>query len=364
MATLYEVLGVQRDATPDDIKKAYRREALKKHPDRGGNKEEFQAMQTAYDVLSDPEKRAEYDQTGQIPADGAGVQGPSMPDLSSLFGSVFSGGGGIPFPAFFGPNSGPSIRPARGPNKVHEIGVTLGDLYHGKTLTVKMKRDVLCSTCTGKGGEKMSACTSCNGRGFRMRRQQMGPIVAMMHEPCEPCQQTGQIVSETCKTCRGRRTVESESTLDVVIRPGMQAGDRIVFAGQCSESPMFETPGDVILVVRAASTDTEEWIRRGQELSCQVELSLAESMLGWERHFDTHPSGKPLHLAWTGGPVRDGEVLRVVGWGMPGSDLHVVCRVAGSQGTWSEDELRALKVIWPDWKEPTVAETTERPTRS
>lgn len=364
MSDLYELLGVQRTATAEDIKRAYRKDALKKHPDRGGNKEEFQKLHMAYEILSDPAKRVEYDQTGRIPTDTGGMgPGSGMPDLSSIFGSIF-GGGGIPVPGFFAGSGGPQIKIARGPNKVHEIGVTLRDLYHGKTFTVKMKRDVLCSACTGKGGEKMATCTGCAGRGFRMRRQQMGPMIAMMQEPCEPCQQTGQTVAETCKTCQGRRTVESETTLDVVIRPGMQEGDRIVFTGQCSESPMFETPGDVILVVRAASTDTDEWVRRGADLTCQVNLTLAESMLGWERQFTAHPSDRPLHLVWTNGPVRDGEVLRVMDWGMPGGDLHIVCRVAAAQGAWTESELRALKEIWPDWKEPTISENTERPTRS
>lgn len=373
MSDLYGLLGLQRSASADDIKRAYRREALKKHPDRGGNKEEFQQLQGAYDVLSDPSKRAEYDQTGRV---GQDFGESSMPDLSSIFGSIFGGGGGggfgggfgggIPIPGFFmgGGSGGPLLKVARGPNKVHEIGVTLNDLYHGKKLTVKMKRDILCTGCAGRGGEKMSTCASCNGRGFRVRRHQMGPMSAMMQGPCEPCNQTGHTISETCKTCHGRRTVESETALDVIIRPGMQEGDRIVFAGQCSESPMFETPGDVVLVVRAASTDTDEWHRRGPDLTCEIKLTLAESLLGWGRQFAAHPSGRTLDIVWTGGPVRDSEMLRVVGWGMPGGDLHVVCRVTGSQGAWSESELRALKEIWPDWKEPTIVETTERPTRS
>jgi DnaJ family protein A protein 2 len=166
--------------------------------------------------------------------------------------------------------------------------------------------------------------------------------------------------------------------LDVVIEPGMQEGDRIVFPGQCSESPDFETPGDVILVVRSASTDTAAWERRGADLIVKVELTLAESLLGWSRSLSGHPSGLSVPLVWRGGVVRDGEVLRVPGWGMPRrsaasavgekGELRLLCRVAvvdmaNGQGAWSEEQQRALKSVWPDWVEPVEEEGSVKPER-
>jgi DnaJ family protein A protein 2 len=361
MADLYGLLGIEKRASADEIKRAYRKEALVKHPDRGGEKEAFQALQSAYDVLSDPDKRAHYDMTGSIPQDGGGGGGgPSMPDLASIFGSFFGGGvAGMPFFGGPGPGSGFGISQSRGPNKIHEIGVSLAELYKGKTFKLTMKRDVLCQSCDGKGGSRMETCGSCGGKGFRLRGQQMGPIMAMTQEPCATCSQTGSRVLEPCSACEGRRLTENESVLDVVIQPGMQEGDRLVFPGQCSESPMFREPGDVILVIR--ETGTPDWTRRGYDLISEVRLTVAESLLGWGRHMEGHPSGRPLHIVWKGGVLREGEVLRIQGWGMPGKpsglgDLRLVVRIMEneSQGAWSEEQQRALQSVWPSWTEPDV----------
>ena len=191
----------------------------------------------------------------------------------------------------------------------------------------------------------------------------MGPIMTMTQEPCGACGQTGQRIVTQCTTCVGKRVIERESVLDVVVEPGMQEGDRLTFAGQCSESPAFQNPGDVILVIRAATTDSDAWVRRGAELVYQIEIDLAESLLGWERNLPAHPSGRPLHLVWKGGVLKEGETLRVTGWGMPHrlgklGDLQIVCHVKTDQGAWSEEQQRALKDIWPSWKEPTVTADT------
>jgi DnaJ family protein A protein 2 len=389
MSDLYGLLGLQKGASEAEIRKAYKKQALSKHPDRGGDKEEFQKMHAAYEVLSDPGKRAHYDATGEVPGSdgGGGMGGPGgMPDLSEIFGQMFGGGGmpfgmsgmggpgGIPIPIFMGGGGagGVPAKAARGPNKIHEIGVSLRELYTGKTVTLKMKRDVICSTCNGKGGENTEACGTCRGSGMRVRRQQMGPMTAMTQGPCDECQATGQKVLRKCDDCSGRRVVERESILGVEIKPGMQEGDRLVFPGQCSESPMFEAPGDVILVIRAAAGDTdgEQWVRRGADLAMEVQLTLPEAMLGWERTFVAHPSGKPLHLVWLGEPLRDGEILRVPGWGMPAGsgvpvvggsdhgDLRIVCRITGGQGAWSEEQKKALCSVWPEWRQPVTTEAS------
>jgi DnaJ-class molecular chaperone len=148
--------------------------------------------------------------------------------------------------------------------------------------------------------------------------------------------------------------VDRESVLDVKVEPGMQDGDRITFVGQCSESPQFERPGDVILIVRSSNTDSEEWVRRGAELTYTVSLTLAEMLLGWQRVIEGHPSGQPLNVAWTGGVLYDGAVLTLAGFGMPSrssspGDLKLVCRVQKSQ--LSDEQRAALKLVWSDWNE-------------
>lgn len=379
--SLYELLGVERTADADTIKKAYRRKALTEHPDKGGDEEKFKKLNEAYNVLSDPQRRAVYDQTGEIPGESSAATTGGGPNFADIFGSMFGGGfggmGGIPIPVFHGMGSaggeGPSKMP-RGPNKLHEIGMSLADLYHGKKIKLNMKREVICGDCEGRGGKRMEPCAVCRGRRVQMIQQQMGPMIAMTQRPCEACRATGQRAVETCGGCQGRRVVERGATLDVEIEPGMQEGDRLVFPGQCSESPDFETPGDVVLVIRGVSTDSDKWVRQGADLVYTVELTLAESLLGWGRALEGHPSGLSVPLVWRGGVVRDGEVLRVPGWGMTRrladrvkGDLRLVCRVAAgppkAEGAWSEEQLRALKSVWPEWVEPTEGEGVIKPER-
>lgn len=366
MPDLYGVLGVGKQASADEIKRAYKKEAFVHHPDRGGSKEKFQALQEAYDVLSDDGKRSQYDMTGQIPQAGGGP-GPGGPDLASMFGSMFGGGGGHMFGGgmpFFGGGGPTNVKPARGPNKVHEIGVTLSDLYKGKKFTLNMKRDVICSGCKGTGGARVESCGACGGRGVRVRQVQMGPMMTISQEPCGPCGQTGKNILEKCGSCKGRQVIERELNLDVVIEPGMQEGDRITFERKCSESPSFESPGDVILVLRSTSAESGSWVRSGDILTYTVTITLAESLLGWGRQLEGHPSGRPLHIVWKDGVIRDSEVLRIGGWGMPVrgtsrlGDLRIVCRVTVDQGAWSEEQRRALMSLLPAWKEPDMKEDT------
>ena len=366
MSGLYELLGVPRDASVEDIKKAYRKKAVVEHPDKGGDKEKFQQIQEAYDVLSDQDKRNIYNQTGEIPREGQ--QQPQGMNVAEMFGSMFGGGfPGMPgfpgfpgFPGMPGNNGRPAKQPV-GPSKMHEVPFTLRDLYQGKRVELRMKRDKLCGGCNGSGGSRVEKCGACGGNGMRMRHTQMGPMVTISHEACGECQQTGTRIVEKCKICNGGRTHEVEQKLDVQILPGMCENDRIVFPGQCSESPQFEKPGDVVLVIREANTGI--WKRKESELALEIRISLAESMLGWERTFDGHPCGENIHVVWSRRQIRDGEEIIVPGWGMPKrdgnkGDLKITCRVEPPQSTWSDEQRSALRTVWPDWKEPTTNENS------
>lgn len=359
MDDLYARLGISRDASQDEIKRSYRKEALKHHPDRGGDTAAFQKIEEAHGILSNPERKAMYDATGSIsegpsfnPFGGGG--GGFNVNLSEMFGQMFGHGSRGP------PNANAGRKPPVGPNKVHEIGVSLSDLYHGKQFELRMKRDVICSTCDGHGGMHVETCSACNGSGVRTTQVQMGPMMMIQQGPCDSCQ-SGKKVRDSCTACTGKKVRESESVLQVKIEPGMQEGERLTFAGKCSESPDFERPGDVILVLRASSDEKDgPWIREGATLKRVITLTWAEALLGFERELEAHPSGRPLHIVWTGGFVKEGEVLRVVGWGMPdhfvaGSfgDLRLVCRIAVGDALPVE-RLASLRSAFPDWKSPAV----------
>jgi len=361
MSSLYDLLGLEKGASAEDIKKAYRKSALVNHPDRGGDKETFQKMQGAYDVLSDQQKRAYYDATGQISSESGPDPGPGPGqniDLSSIFGSMF--GSGFPGFGFPGQRGSPNIRISQGPNKIHEIGLSLSDLYNGKSFKINMKREVICTACASKN----KPCDACGGKGMRVRAQQMGPIMAMTQEPCAPCNQSGQRIVEDCESCKNRRVVERESFLDVRIEPGMQDGDRLTFAGQCSESPLFQKPGDLILIIRAIEPESAQWVRQGADLSYALEISLAESLLGWERRLEGHPSGREIHIVRSAGVIRHGDVLSIPDWGMPvqrsagKGSLKIVCSVGRNQDRWSEEQQSVLKSVWPEWMDPVLTESS------
>jgi DnaJ family protein A protein 2 len=343
MASLYQCLDVDRSASADDIKKAFRKKALVNHPDKGGDKAVFQQLQEAYSVLSDPAKRAEYDQTGQVPKEGGGP-GPNV-DLSELFGSMFGGGmpgfpgmPGMPggFPGMFMHQQPQNQKAPRGPHKLHDIGLTLNDLYQGKTITLRFKRDVLCSSCDGKGGAT-NKCGPCGGRGIVMMQQQMGPMIAMTQMPCGACQQTGLCVTKACNDCGGKRVKEEETSLEGKVNPGMKDGDRIVFPGKCSESPQYTEPGDVILVIR--EVEHADFRRDGDNLTCDIQISMAESLLGFTRELATHPSGKPISVVSTE-CVRHGDTITVKGAGMVSTgSLIAKCVVAPFVFTETQKEL-------------------------
>jgi len=362
MEDLYARLGISREASQDEIKRAYRKEALKHHPDRnGGDTAAFQKIEEANSILSNPDRKAQYDATGSVMESG----GPGGPHGFTPFGGgAFNVNLSEMFGQMFGSQQGGRPRkPPVGPNKVHEIGISLSDLYHGKQFELRIKRDVICSSCDGHGGMHIETCDSCNGSGIRVTHVQMGPMMMIQQGPCMECNgSSGKKVRDTCTACAGKKVKESESVLQVKIKPGMQEGDRITFAGQCSESPEFERPGDVILVLRPSSADgiSSVWIREGSTLKRTITLTWAEALLGFERELESHPSGRPLHIVWTGGFVKEGEVLRVVGWGMPDhlvsgaiGDLRLVCHLDGA-ATLPADRLATLQQAFPEWKAPTV----------
>ena len=205
----YDILGVNPTANESELKKAYRKQALKFHPDKNPNAgDKFKEISQAYEVLSDPEKREIYDEFGeQGIKEGQGRGGGGFSSPMDVFNMFFGGGSG---------GSGPNSR-MKSKAMVHKLGVSLEELFNGKKRKLAANRDLKCEDCNGKGGKKVKKCSDCNGLGMKTRTRQMGPMIQQSQSPCNACSATGEIVdpATTCKTCKGKKTCRDKKILEV-----------------------------------------------------------------------------------------------------------------------------------------------------
>lgn len=302
----YKSLGVAQDADEAEIKKAYRKLALKHHPDKGGDVDKFKEISAAFEVLSDPEKRKKYDQYGLEGVEGGGGNGESAEDIFSMF---FGGGRG----------GSRKSGPQKGEDIVHTIKASLEDLYNGKTVRLAISRHKPCQDCEGRGGKVGSerSCSDCNGRGVRVQLRQIGPgMVQQMQSACGPCKGTGKILDERdkCKGCKGNKVYKDRKVLEVNIEKGMKEGSKIRFGGEADEIP-GTIPGDVIIVVQ--EKEHEFFKRKGADLVQRVELSLTESLCGFVKTI-THLDGRVLKIESPAGTViKQDQVKMIQGEGMP-----------------------------------------------
>ena len=372
MADLYERLGLDSNASKDEIRRAYKDLAREKHPDRGGDPEEFKAIQEAHEVLTDEDRRRAYDVTGAI-NEGGGGGGPmggmaaggfpfhfmggagpfGMPgvafDMGDVFHQMFGGGGPGP--------GGPMRRQRapRGPNKHHDIGLTLGDFYRGKEIKLKFNQARRCGSCNGSGADTTEPCGQCGASGFKTLTRPIGPgIMAQTRVPCDGCGGEGKRVMRACGTCHGKKYLEREKGLDIRITPGMRDGETVTFAGECSDSAEFERPGDVILTLRRSDVgvgDIDEFEWTGDDLTIRKSISFAESILGFTVTLDKHPGGVKT-LTWRGGALLHGAVLKMENGGMPrksggfGSLFVQVMVESPPQRAWTPEEAAKLQSVF------------------
>ncbi|WVQ78454.1 hypothetical protein IAT38_000540 [Cryptococcus sp. DSM 104549] len=315
----YDLLGVQPGADANEIKKSYRKNALKHHPDKGGDPEHFKEMTHAYEVLSDDQQRAIYDQAGEAGLSGQGGMGGGV-DPQDLFSQLFGGGGG-----FFGGGGGGRRDPGprRGRDLVHRISVSLEDLYKGKVQKLALSKSVICKGCEGRGGKSgaVQTCTGCQGRGVKVMLRQLGPMMQQIQQPCGECEGTGEMMNpkDRCKTCSGKKTTSERKVLEVHIDKGMKSGQQIKFAGESDQAP-GTVPGDVIIVLE--EKPHPHFQRKGDDLFYEAKIDLLTALAGGDFAIE-HLDDRALHVTIVPGEVIKPGALKVItGQGMPSYRHH------------------------------------------
>lgn len=320
----YEVLGVSKDASEDDIKKAYRKIAIKYHPDRNpGNKEaeeKFKEAAEAYDVLHDPQKRQQYDQFGfNAPGGGAGgFGGFSMDDIFSMFGDVFGGRGG--FSGFGGGfSSGGGGRRAarqRGSDLRLKVRLTLQEVATGVTKKFKVRRDVTCSHCHGTGAEAGSStdtCPTCHGSGVVTHTTQSLFGMMQTQSVCPTCGGEGTVIKNPCHSCGGAGVVKGEEVVEIKIPAGVSEGMVVNVPGKGNTGRRGGLAGNIQVFIEEEPNDT--FIRDGNDLIYNLLLDFPTAALGGSVELPTIDGGKVRIKIEPG--TQPGKTLRLRGKGLP-----------------------------------------------
>lgn len=323
----YEILGVERDVSAAELKKAYRRVAMKHHPDRNPDdksaEEKFKEANEAYEVLSDAQKRAAYDQYGHAGVDqqaGMGGAGAGFGNFSDIFGDVFgdifggAGGGGR---ARGGASRGSDLR--------YTLELNLEEAVKGTTVQIKVPTLVSCKTCNGSGaksGSKPVTCTTCAGHG--QVRMQQGFF--SVQQTCPNCHGRGTIIADPCKSCHGQGRVEESKTLSVKVPPGVDTGDRIRLSGEGEAGVGGGPTGD--LYVQVSVRKHEIFQRDGNDLYCEVPVDFVDAALGGELEVPTLDGRVKLKVP---AETQTGKLFKLRGKGVTpvrgGTAGDLLCRV-------------------------------------
>ena len=325
----YEVLGVSRQASDSELKKAYRKVAMKNHPDRNPGdaeaEERFKEAAEAYEILKDPQKRARYDRFGHAgvgQGGGFGGGGMTMEDIFSQFGDVF--GQGSPFEGFFGGAGGGGgrrrPRGQRGSNLRTRVKLTLEEIAEGVTKKIKIKKQVTCGTCDGSGAKDASSvktCGSCGGSG--MVRQVRNTFLGQMQTTttCPTCAGTGQQVAASCSKCKGDGTVYGEDTIELDIPAGVAEGMQLSMTGRGNAGKRGGPAGD--LLINIEELPHEQLQRNGQDLVYELQLNFADAALGTKVEVPTLDGAVRFDVA---GGTQSGEIKRLRGKGLPSVQGH------------------------------------------
>lgn len=307
----YEVLGVSKDASPEEIKKAYRRLARKHHPDVSKEpdaEEKFKEVKEAYDVLSDPQRRANYDRFGHADPNqgfGGGGMGADFGDFGDIFDMFFGGGR-----SRRNPNA-----PRPGNDLQYTMTIEFTEAIFGKETEIRIPKEETCDTCYGSGakpGTSPETCSVCRGTGQQetIQNTPFGRIVN--RRVCMTCQGTGKVIREKCSTCYGQGRVKKQKTIAVTIPPGVDHGMQLRIAGQGEPGINGGPPGDLYIVLRVKPHDFFE--RDGQDIYCEMPITFVQAALGDEIEVPTLTGRVKLKIP---AGTQTGTFFRIRGKGVP-----------------------------------------------
>jgi len=351
VSDFYRLLGVSRQASEDEIKRAYRRLAMEFHPDKNSLPDaeaKFKQIAEAYEVLCDSEKRAAYDRYGEagLKAGAGGFHHVDLAEALSIFMRDFGGLGGG-FESLFG-GGRPQAESRRGQDIRVAVKLTLQEVATGAKRTVKLKTLLRCENCAGSGGARgtrPSPCSTCGGTGEvrRATRSVFGQFVSVA--PCPACGGEGAVITDPCEVCRGDGRIRGERSVPVDIPPGVSSNNYITLRGQGAAGPRNGPNGDLLIMIEVK--EDERFERHGDDLSLDLPLSFGQAALGTSVTVPT-PFGEE-RLAVPAG-IQSGTVLRVKGKGLPrlgqsgAGDLNVRVHVWTPQ-TLTAEQQRVLEEL-------------------